>query len=171
MSGLLEPAAAPAERLILHTTEPMRCDWPADMYVQGGRSGVVFGPDGAYRTAFVEAFPPGTFLRGEGHTVAEAEQSAWRQYQRLAMCPAHPDHGPFEARGYTNGAGFCTQCGGWFSKVLPEQPKDPNRKPSLLERALLGDDNALVEVFTTAASAAELPDEHADDGPCQAADA
>lgn len=44
------------------------------------------------RTAFVEFFPAaGGFLRGEGATVAEAEQACWASYQRLLCCPANPD--------------------------------------------------------------------------------
>lgn len=99
------------------TTEHTRHPWPEGMFIQGGKSGVVFNNDGSsYRTAFVEAFPD-TFLRGEGATIAEAEDACWAKYQHLISCPAHPQHGPFEARNYTNGAGFCTQCGAWFSKV------------------------------------------------------
>ena len=59
-------------RLIEHTNEPMRHPWPADCYVQGGDRGVVLTEDGSYWTAFVEAFP-GTFIRGEGVTIADAE--------------------------------------------------------------------------------------------------
>ena len=32
-------------------------DWPENCFVQCGGSGVVFGPNGNYRTAFFEAFP------------------------------------------------------------------------------------------------------------------
>ncbi|MDQ0376564.1 hypothetical protein [Amycolatopsis thermophila] len=123
-------------REIQRTGELTRHPWPADVFLQGGRSGLVFKGDGTYRTAFVEAFPAGTFLRGEGATVAEAEDAAWRKYQRLAACPAHPDHGPFERRKYRNGSGFCTHCGTWFSGVLPPLPEDPNRTPSRLEQLL-----------------------------------
>lgn len=102
---------------IQHTSQQAQHPWPDGMFIQGGKSGVVLnGPD-TYRTAFVEAFPDGTFLRGEGATVTEAEDACWAKYQALTACPAYPAHGPFEPRHFTNGAGFCTQCGGWFSKV------------------------------------------------------
>ena len=125
-------------REIARTGQVARHPWPEDVFLQGGARGVVFqrGRDAKYYTAFVEAFPPRTFLRGEGATVAEAEDKCWEKYQRLADCPAHPDHGPFDARGYTNGAGFCTRCGSWFSDVLPKQPERARRHPSILERAL-----------------------------------
>ena len=60
-------------RLIRNTTEPIRCDWPDGTFIQGGARGVVLGgKDGPYRTAFVEAFPADTFLRGEGPTIEYA---------------------------------------------------------------------------------------------------
>lgn len=108
-------------RLIEHTKEPMRHPWPADCYVQGGNRGVVLTEDGSYWTAFVEAFP-GTFIRGEGVTIADAEDACWKRFEHLNACPTAPDHGPFEAQGYTNGSGFCTNCGGWFSRVLLAEP-------------------------------------------------
>jgi hypothetical protein len=111
-------------------------DWPEDCFVQCGGNGIVLPsgtmnkafsgdkkavaevivtafakdkkPQGGYRTAFFEAFPrnPDTFIRGEGKTVEEAEQSAWSQYQKIIQCKNHE----FEARGYENGAGFCKHC-------------------------------------------------------------
>lgn len=36
----------------------------------------------------------------------------------MIECDAHPEHGPFEARSYTNGSGFCVVCNTWFSGVL-----------------------------------------------------
>lgn len=100
-----------------------RHPWPEGTYVQGGSKGLVIKHEGGtYRTAFVEAFPrePDTFLRGEGATVEEAEDACWAKWERIVACPAHPEHGPFEPRMYRNGAGFCTRCGAWFPKVLPE---------------------------------------------------
>jgi len=141
-------------RMIANTTEPMRHPWPDDVYVQGGARGVVLHRDGThYRTAFVEAFPRNsdTFLRGEGKVVEEAETACWEQYQQMADCPTHPTHGPFEARGFTDGAGFCTHCGTWFSRVLPPGPADPNRQPSFMERALSGDPQAVAKVITAMA--------------------
>jgi hypothetical protein len=156
-------------RMITHTQEPVRHPWPEDIFIQGGARGVVFKRDGggAYRTAFVEVMPqqPATFLRGEGPTIAEAETAAWEKYQRILACPAHPDHGPFEARDYTNGAGFCTRCGSWFSRVLPEQPTepDPDREPHMLEKLLDGDDETLEKVFTTMADRDSLPEKPKED--------
>lgn len=90
---------------------PYECkyDWPDDCFVQCGDSGVVFSPNGNYRTAFFEAFPsdPDTFIRGEGNTVEEAEQKAWKKLQRQSKC-THP---AYDRRGYTNGAAFCICCG------------------------------------------------------------
>lgn len=141
-------------RLIANTSEPMRHPWPADVFVQGGALGVVVRGGEVYRTAFVEAFP-GTFLRGEGATIAEAEDAAWRQYEVLASCDPH---GPYEARQYRNGAGYCVKCGTWFSKVLPEQPEDPDREPSMLERALTGDNGAAATALALVANADSLPE-------------
>jgi hypothetical protein len=108
------------ERMIENTTEPTRHPWPEDVEIQGGtRSVSLRGDRNPSWTLFVEAFWHNTFLRGEGDTVAGAETACWEKYQRLAACPAHPDHGPFEARQYTNGCGFCTLCGTWFASVLP----------------------------------------------------
>lgn len=145
------------DRKIVRTDHTVQHPWPDDVFLQGGTRGVVFTNGEPYRTAFVEAFPSGTFLRGEGKTVAEAEDACWERYQRIVQCPAHPDHGPFEARSYTNGAGFCTQCGSWFSKVLPVQVEPAGREPSLVERVFSGDGDAALEVLTTMARVDELP--------------
>lgn len=110
---------------ILRTGEQARYPWPDGMLVQGGKSGAVFTPNGNYRTAFVEAFPPGTFLRGEGKTVAEAETACWEKYQAVLVCSGGGEHGPYEPRHYTNGAGYCTKCGSWFSGVC--EPSRENR--------------------------------------------
>lgn len=105
-------------RLIAHTDQVARHPWPADVFVQGGSKGVVFVRDGQnYRTAFVEAFPAGTFLRGEGETVADAEDACWAKYVRFTQCDGGGQHGPYEPRHYTNGAGFCSKCGTWFMNV------------------------------------------------------
>ena len=148
-----------AERLIEHTTEPMRHPWPADCKVQGGAHGVVFTDGEPYRTAFVEAFP-GTFIRGEGKTIAEAEDACWAIYERLAACPH--DQG-FDRRHYVNGAGFCRGCGTWFSsnvtgfEPLPEYYRKSERR-SLMERAFLGDMAAAAEILSTVAHAGDLPE-------------
>lgn len=105
-------------REILRTGEQAAFEWPEDVFLQGGKSGAVFSPNGNYRTAFVEAFPGGTFLRGEGETVAEAEAKCWEKYQRHLKCSdGTGQHGPYDPRKYENGAGFCVKCGAWFTKV------------------------------------------------------
>ena len=158
------------DRLIANTREPMRHPWPEDCMVQGGAHGVVFGPgcpDGKpYQTAFVEAFPAGTFLRGEGATIAEAEDACWAKYEVLASCPH--DQG-FDRRDYVNGSGFCRRCGTWFGTdvtglaPLPEYYQ-PSERQSLMERAILGDEDAAAEIINTVARARELPrKEDADD--------
>jgi hypothetical protein len=152
-------------RLIRNTTEPVRCDWPEDIFIQGGARGVVLGgKDGPYRTAFVEAFP-GTFLRGEGPSIADAERACWAKYEALRACPAFPDHGPWDRRDYRNGSAFCQGCGGWFSNQvtgLDELPEEEGRKPPLVERLFRGDDDALEEVLTAMAGADDLPERHRD---------
>ena len=121
----------------------------------------MLGRSGSYRTAFVEAFP-GTFLRGEGETIAEAEDACWAQYERLAACPH--DQG-FDRRSYVNGSGFCRRCGIWFPPrvtgfdPLPEyhDPASRSRLP-LLERAFAGDPDALEEVLRAAVRADGPPE-------------
>lgn len=79
--------------------------------------------------------------------LTEAEDACWAKYQKLAACPAAPGHGPFEARDYRNGSGYCTGCGGWFARVLPELPADPDARPSFLEKVFTGDEDSLAKVF------------------------
>lgn len=146
---------AERRRIIANTETMARHPWPEDLYVQGGDLGVVMSPKGNYRTAFVEAFP-GTFLRGEGATVTEAEDACWAQYQRYLHCDGNGPHGPMERRGYRNGGAICGRCGVWMGCVLDELPDD-DREPSLLERALDHDGDALAEIFTTMANADALP--------------
>lgn len=96
-------------------------DWPMDCYLQAGDRGVVFRGDAtSYDTAFFEAFPrnPDTFIRGEGATIAEAEQAAWAKWRRVLTCPGRDGH-EFERRGYKNGAAFCKHCDLFMSGVLP----------------------------------------------------
>ena len=149
------------DRMITRTDQPQQHPWPADCYVQGGTRGIVFGgPSGTYRTSFVEAFPrnPATFIRGEGHTVAEAEDACWAAFERVRDCAdGTGQHGPYEARQYQNGSGFCARCGAWFSNVLPPQPED-RPDSSLMGRLFLGDDDALAEVVDAVTRVDELPD-------------
>lgn len=118
--------------------EPYACqyEWDEDCFVQCGGNGIVLKgglektltstslADASknieehlsYRTAFFEAFPnnPSTFIRGEGATIEEAETKAWNFFQKISKC----DHPDFDRRKYTNGAGFCTECGMFKSKAF-----------------------------------------------------
>lgn len=155
------------DRLIENTKQPMRHPWPADVFVQGGGRGLVFDPkgEGSYTTAFVEAFPGATFLRGEGPTLEAAEDACWAQYVVWRDCPHDKgyDRGP-----YRNGSGHCVLCGTWLNKVLPPLPEDPDpdREPSLLEKAFTGDVGALVTILKAGIDAGLLDD--TDDGDCKA---
>lgn len=146
-------------RLISHTEEPTRHPWPEDVFIQGGGNGVVFGGDApSYRTAFVEAFPkdPPTFLRGEGETIANAEDDCWLKYRQYVTCP----HGEYERREYRNGSGYCVKCGLWMNKVfepLPEEPR-PASERSMIERLFIDEDpKALITVLDAMTHAEELP--------------
>ncbi len=151
----------PGVRPIGHTEEPQRMPWPKAAFVQGGARGMVMARDGgAYRTAFVEVFLEETFLRGEGETIAAAEEACWKQHQAIAACPTYPLHGPWERRHFRNGAGYCGSCGGWFpGRVtgLPELPEESAAEPSLLEKALTGQRLAAEEVLLTYLRSDDLP--------------
>lgn len=90
-----------------------QCEWPEGCTVQWGNGIVPAVP-------FFEAFPVGTFIRGEGDTIADAERKAFAQYQRDIVC----DHvwGRYRPNSvtYTNGAAFCRKCGGFRASVFPE---------------------------------------------------
>lgn len=141
------------ERLIRNTDQPIRYPWPDDFFLQGGSCGLVLAGAESYTTAFVEGSPkgpptpsqPGTFLRGKGETIADAEDALWAKYQTMANCPGH---GPYERRNYRNGAGYCVNCGTWFSKVFDPLPVDPAGEPSELE-ALFRATGMLDDLCTT----------------------
>lgn len=100
-----------------------RCDWPEGCTVQWGHGIFPAVP-------FFEAFPPGTFIRGEGADIADAESKAFAEYRRSLTC----DHvwGRQRPGGvlYTNGAAFCRKCGGFRSSMFPEiKPLGWWRKP------------------------------------------
>lgn len=83
-------------------------EWPEDMFVQCGGSGLVISKSGDnYTTAFFEAFPkaPSCFLRGEGSSIEEAEEDCWNRYQKVLTC----DH-EMERRDRTDGYGYCKHC-------------------------------------------------------------
>jgi hypothetical protein len=86
-----------------------------DVFVQGGDTGYVFVSGGEnYMTAFVECATAGAFLRGEGKTLAEADDACWTKLQAYLGCPGHE----FEPRAYRNGGGICKHCGTFRSGVF-----------------------------------------------------
>lgn len=88
------------------------CAWPDDCTVQWGHGLVPAVP-------FFEAFPTGTFIRGEGETIADAERQAFEQYERDISCDhVWGRHRPGHST-YTNGAAFCRKCGGFRGKMFP----------------------------------------------------
>lgn len=91
-------------------------EWGQECRVQWGASGVVFSEKGNYRTAYFEAFPASGsgFIRGEGPTVAEAEEAALVKRRRELACPEHRTG----RRKYLNGVGFCLRCGACFSSAF-----------------------------------------------------
>lgn len=99
------------------------CAWPDDCTVQWGHGIVPAVP-------FFEAFPPGTFIRGEGATIAEAEEHAFAQYQRDLACEHvwgrwHPRRGT-----YLNGAAWCRKCDAFRGSFFPAiKPSGWWRKP------------------------------------------
>lgn len=130
-----------SDRLIRNTDIPKRQPWPEDVMVQGGARGAVFRREGeSYSTAFVEAFPPGTFLRGEGKTISDAETACWGKYLLHLACDGGGRHGPYEARGYENGVGYCVKCGSWFSGVCePSQRVKDSNEACRIVKAAWGD--------------------------------
>lgn len=85
--------------------------WPDDCTVQWG-NGIIPA------TPFFEAFIPGTFIRGEGATIGEAEAKAFAQYRSEQEC----DHLWGRQRPgrqlYTNGAGWCRRCGAFRANMF-----------------------------------------------------
>lgn len=89
------------------------CAWPDDCMVQWGHGIIPANP-------FFEAFPPGTFIRGDGATIAEAEQKAFAQYVSEFQCQ-HVWGRHHDRRGtYLNGAGWCRKCGAFRGKMFNE---------------------------------------------------
>ncbi len=71
-----------------------KANWPENCFVQCGDRGLVLSKNGNYRTAFFEACPDnipadgypdglGTFLRGEGESIEEAEQACFIKYEKI----------------------------------------------------------------------------------------
>lgn len=95
-------------------------DWPCS--VQGGDRGVVISKKGNYKTAFFEAFPNvgefGTFIRGEGASLKEAEIKCWEKYQKQLSCKEHVWSRGEGDKIRTNGWATCELCG-LFAEALP----------------------------------------------------
>ncbi len=114
------------------------CRWPEDCYVQWGGNGIVLGKKSSYNTAFFEAFPkdvpPVGFIRGEGASIAEAEQDAQAKYRLASEC----DH-QWSRRSYLNGGGICRLCGQFASAFHPVwMPHDLEKPLNAAELSLIG---------------------------------
>lgn len=101
-----------------------RHPWPAETTVSAG-SGIVFirnaKPDGprSYGTLFMEVYPPGAaFIHGEGKTPESCEDAAWTKYQLALHCSDQSGTHIWEARSHHNGAGFCSRCNTFGSRVF-----------------------------------------------------
>lgn len=89
------------------------CSWPDDAYVQWGGAGLVINcnhPEKSYTTAFFEVFPgdrstAGGIIRGEGATIADAEQDAFSHFTRQSNCTHH-----WGREHYLNGGALCRHC-------------------------------------------------------------
>jgi hypothetical protein len=98
--------------------------WPAETVVSAG-NGIVFrrnakeGEPRSYSTLFMEVYPPGaSFIRGEGKSPEDCEEAAWAKYQLALNCSDRSGTHNWEARGYQNGAGFCSRCNTFGSQVF-----------------------------------------------------
>jgi hypothetical protein len=101
-----------------------RHPWPEATVVSAGR-GLVFvrnakpGEPKSYGTLFIEVYPPGAaFIRGEGVSAEECENAAWAKYQLAVHCTDGSGTHDWEPRDYHNGAGFCSRCKTFGSKVF-----------------------------------------------------
>jgi len=97
-----------------------RHEWPGDTLVQWGSKGIVLGKK-PYGTAFFEAFPDkeltaaGGFIRGEGNTVAEAEDAAFAKFSKQDAC----DH-LWGREHYRNSGQLCRHCRAFRCDQLKE---------------------------------------------------
>jgi hypothetical protein len=67
----------------------------------------------------MEVYPPGAaFIRGEGESARDCENAAWAKYQLALNCSDASGAHDWEARGYQNGAGFCSRCNTFGSQVF-----------------------------------------------------
>lgn len=95
----------------MHDGYTPKCAWSDDCFVQWGGSGLVFGKEKSYTTAFFEAFPksPDTFIRGEGKTIDEAETNAFAEYSKIVGCKMHEFKRMTKSLSDTRG--ICMHCG------------------------------------------------------------
>lgn len=107
-----------------------------DFFVQAGHNGVVLNStdSSAYTTAFFEAFPKisglGTFIRGEGKSIHEAEEKCWEKYQKRLACKGHEwdrnVHGDLRDDGYA----ICVNCGLTATALEPVTKCEKCHKPT-----------------------------------------
>lgn len=106
---------------------PTFYDWRTsegmEIGIQCGEKGIVISRKGDnYLTAFFEAFPDihgyGTFIRGEGKNLKEAEESAWQKYQKRLNCPKHEFSREVNGKHRSDGYGICIHCGLTSSEAL-----------------------------------------------------
>ncbi len=95
----------------------LKYNW-GDTHLSYSDCGLVFGRGKPRETAFFEAYPLNTFLRGEGATILEAEEEAWKQYQKFDNCDEH-----VYERTSEDGSGKCIKCGIRHSNVLNNERK------------------------------------------------
>lgn len=89
------------------------CPWPEDCTVQWGNGLSPANP-------FFEAFIPGTFIRGDGETLEEAERRAFAKYEREQGCNHLWGRQSNNRNGlYLNGAGWCRRCNAFRSEMFP----------------------------------------------------
>lgn len=88
-----------------------RHPWPENCTVQWGH-GI------APATPFFEAFIPGTMLRGEGATIADAEDQAFQRLQTELACDHQWGRQRPGGQLYTNGGGWCRRCRAFRSAMF-----------------------------------------------------
>tara|TARA_B100002019_G_C21241747_1_gene585941 strand:+ start:539 stop:1561 length:1023 start_codon:yes stop_codon:yes gene_type:complete len=154
----------------------LKYPWPEDVYIQVGRSGVVItsSPDKKnYQTAFFEAFPMDTFLRGEsGHNEIEektdktseellsiAEKNAWDKYQGFVSCEKNGGHDYERLR--DDGYAQCKKCGIKHSGKLPNirKCKSCGESPAYYNYSAKKDSYYCLEHFIEKVRAIDFNDE------------
>lgn len=83
-----------------------KMSWPA---------GSTLTCSGLNRTTYFVEYHDGTYIRANSNiSLDDAERKAWERYLETSSCFFHE----WEARGYTNGAGFCKHCNKFESGVF-----------------------------------------------------